>query len=379
MIKFFLLSFLTATLYACGGAEDNSEPPAELVDFEATAEVEELWSTSIGGGDEQQYLKLYPLMLDDRLIVTNRQGRIAALDLQTGDEIWEVELDVILSGGVGGNAEHHFVTTRDGEIIALDAKGKITWRKQLSSEVLVPAVIVDKVIIIRSLDGQISGLDLETGKQNWIYKRDVPALSLRGNSRPVVNRGLLYNGLDNGRLAVINAEDGRVVYDIAVAVPKGRSELERMVDIDGDASLNDGVLYIASYQGRVVAVDIRKGRLIWSRKLSTSTGVEVDDSTLFSTDDRDHIWALDKNNGATLWKQEKLKARQLTRPVKMGEAIIVGDFEGYLHWLSKYDGHFISRIEVDDAGILVPPMVKNNRLYVVSRGGDVVAYKLKNN
>jgi outer membrane protein assembly factor BamB len=376
MIKFFFLSFLTVSLYACGGSADNSEPPAELIDFEATAEVDELWNASIGSGDDQQYLKLYPLMLDDRLIVANRQGEVVAIDLETGDEIWKVELDVVLSGGVGGNAEHHFITTRDGEIIALDGKGKISWREKLSTEVLVPPVVVDKVIVVRSLDGQITGLDLNTGKLNWLYKRDVPALSLRGNNRPVVDQGRIYNGLDNGRMAVLNAKDGRVLYDVAVAIPKGRSELERMVDIDGDAKLSSGVLYIASYQGRVVAIDVRKGQLIWSRKLSTSTGVEVDGSTLFSTDERDHIWALDSNNGATLWKQEKLKARKLTRPVEMGDTIVVGDFEGYLHWISKYDGHFVARVEVDSDGILVPPIVKNNRLYVVSRGGDVAAYKL---
>ena len=378
MIK-LLLSFLFISLYACGGADDNSEPPAELVDFESTAEVEELWNVSIGSGDEQQYLKLYPLMLDDRMIVADRQGVVVALDLESGDEVWEIELNTILSGGVGGDAQHHFVTTRDGEIIALDADGKINWRERISSEVLVPPVVVGKVLVIRSLDGQISGLDINTGKLNWLYKRDVPALSLRGNSRLLVNQGRIYSGLDNGRLAVLNAENGRVLYDVAVAIPKGRSELERMVDIDGDAALSSDVLYMASYQGRVVAIGTRRGQLQWSRKLSTSTGVEVDNSTLFSSDARDFIWALDRNNGATLWKQEKLKARQLTRPVEMGEAIVVGDFEGYLHWISKYDGHFIAREEMDSDGILVPPVVKNNRLYVISRGGEVAAYKLNNN
>jgi len=378
MIK-LLLSLLFISLYACGGAEDNSEPPAELVDFEATAEVKELWSTSIGDGDEQQYLKLYPLILNDRMIVADRQGSVVALDLETGDEVWVIELDVILSGGVGGDEQHHYVTTRDGEIIALGADGKIDWRHRISSEVLVPPVVVGKVLVIRSLDGQISGLDINTGKLSWLYKRDVPALSLRGNSRLLVIKGRIYSGSDNGRLAVLNAADGRVIYDVAVAIPKGRSELERMVDIDGDAVLSSDVLYMASYQGRVVAIGTRRGQLQWSRKLSTFTGIEVDNSTVFSSDARDYIWALDRNNGATLWKQEKLKARQLTRPVEMGEAIVVGDFEGYLHWLSKYDGHFIARIEMDGDGILVPPVVKNNRLYVISRGGEVAAYKLNNN
>ena len=374
MIKNLLLPFFVFSLYACGGAEDNSEPPAELVEFKTTAQIEELWSASISD-DDQQYLKLYPLMLGDRLIVADRQGKIKALNLKTGDEVWQTDLDIILSGGVGGNDQYHFVTTRDGEIIALDNKGKIKWRQRISSEVLVPAVVEDEHVIVRSLDGQISSLNLSDGKQEWFYQREVPALSLRGNSRLVVNQGRVFSGLDNGRLTVLEADDGRVIYDVAVAIPKGRSELERMVDIDGDAVLNDGVIYMASYQGRVVAIDAARGQLQWSRKLSTSTGVEVAANTLFSGDERDHIWALDNNNGATLWKQEKLKARQLTRPVEMGDAVVVGDFEGYLHWLSKFDGHFIARVEVDSSGILIPPIVKDNHLYVVSRAGDVVAYK----
>jgi outer membrane protein assembly factor BamB len=377
MIKNYLLCFLLISLYACGGAKDNTEPPAELVDFEASAEINKLWSSSVGGGDEQQYLRLYPLMLDDRLVIADRKGEVTALNLHTGDVIWSIELDVILSGGVGGDAQHHFVSTRDGEIIALQADGKIKWRERISSEVLVPVISVDEILIIRSLDGQISSLKRDDGKLNWLYKREVPALSLRGNSRPLINRGRIYSGLDNGRLVVLDLADGRVLYDITVAIPTGRSELERMVDIDGDAALNQGVLYIASYQGRVVGVDTRKGQLLWSRKLSTSSGVEVDDSTLFSSDDRGHVWALDSSNGATLWKQEKLQARQLTRPVTMGNTIIVADFEGYLHWLSKYDGRFIARIEMDSDGILVPPIVKDNRLYVVSRGGEVAAYEIK--
>ena len=160
MIKHFLLLLLLTSLYACSGAEDNSEPPAELVDFESSIEIEELWSVSIGGGDQQQYLKLYPLMLEDRLIVADRNGEVLAVNLKNGNKIWQVNLDVILSGGVGGNEQSLFVTTRDGEIISLNAEGKVNWRERISSEVLVPPVLIDEVVIIKSLDGQVSGLDI---------------------------------------------------------------------------------------------------------------------------------------------------------------------------------------------------------------------------
>ena len=378
MIKQLSLIFLLTTLYACGGS-DNSEPPAELVDFEASVEIEELWNISVGDGDKRQYLKLYPLMLEERLIVADRNGDVIAVDLEQGKTVWEVDLKVVLSGGVGGNEQHHLVTTRDGEIISLDASGKIVWREQISSEVLVPPVIVNNVVVIRSIDGQITGLDVNTGKQNWIYNREVPDLTLRGNSRPVVNQNYVYTGLDNGRMTALDSNDGNVLYDVVVAIPEGRSELERMVDIDGDAQLNDNVLYMASFQGRVVAIDVRKGQQLWSRKLSSSTGVDVDASSLFISDSQDHVWAMDKNNGATLWKQEKLQARKLTRPVVMDDMLVVGDYEGYLHWLSKYDGHFMARVDTDNEGFLVPPVLKDDRLYVISRDGNLSVFRIKNN
>jgi len=378
-LKHFFILITALSITACGSGEDNSEPPAELVEFESSAEINHLWSTSIGDGVEQQYLKLYPLLLEDRLIVVDRDGEVTALELETGNELWSSELNVRVSGGVGGDKENHLITTRDGEVILLDAEGKEKWRGRASSEILVPPEIDDDVIIVRSVDGQITALSLKSGEKIWMSKHDVPALTLRGNSRPLVKHGRIYSGLDSGRLIVLDSSDGRTLYDLAISVPKGRSELERMVDIDGDAAFKDGTLYMASYHGRVVAIDVRRGQLSWTRNLSTVTGVEINDSSLFSSDERDNLWALDRSNGATLWKQEKLKARQLTKPVVMGESLVVGDFEGYLHWVSQYDGHFIARVEVDDAGILVPPLVKNDRLYIVSREGKVAAYQVKFN
>lgn len=376
MIKRFILIMLLATIAACSSEKDNSEPPAELVEFEQTIQVKKLWDVSTGDGVQQQYLKLYPLLLDDRIIVADREGNVTAVDIESGKRIWKVELDLILSAGVGGNAEHHYVATKDGEIVALNSEGKIDWRNQISSEVLVPPELADDRVIVRSVDGQIVALTRNTGEQEWNYQREVPALSLRGNSRLIISFGRIYSGLDNGRLVVLDATDGRTLLDVAVAVPTGRSELERIVDIDGDAVLDNGVLYMASYQGRVVAIDIRRGQLVWTRKLSTSTGIDVSSNSMFVADDRDHIWALDRNNGATLWKQDKLTARQVTRPAVLDELVVAGDFEGYLHFMSQFDGHFVARVEMDDSGILVPPMTRGDKVFAISRDGRLAAYQV---
>jgi len=375
-LKLFVLLF-SLLLLSCGAEEDNAEPPSELVDFESSVEIEKLWNVSVGGGVEQHYLKLYPLLLSDRLVVTDRNGTVQSVNLDDGDELWSVDLDVVISGGVGGNEKYYSVTSRDGEVILLEAAtGNIKWRVNVSSEVLVPADIVGNKLIVRTVDGKIIALQLESGIEQWVYKRDVPALSLRGSSRLVIQGGKIFAGLDSGRLVALN-DKGSPLFDAAVAIPRGKSELERIIDIDGDAVFKSDVLYMASFQGSVIAIDVRKGRLIWRRKLSTYTGVAVSASGLFSSDEHDHIWALDSNNGATLWKMDKLSARQITKPVVMGEAIVVGDYEGYLHWISQYDGHFLARVESDGAGFIVPPLVKGDRLYMLSRDGELSAYQYK--
>lgn len=369
-----VLSFLL--IAACSSEEDNTEPAAELTEFTATEKFTLLWDEQVGDGVNQQYLKLYPLLLDDSLVIADRSGEVASLNLKNGKIIWRQDLDSILTGGVGGDKQSHIVSTRDGEIIKLSSTGKLMWRMKNSSEVLAPAVTVDDRVVIRSTDGKIIALDLATGKLVWSYKRDVPALSLRGNSQPVIQYGRIYAGLDNGRLVVLDLAEGRLLLDIAIALPSGRSELERMVDIDGAAELDNGILYMASYQGRIVGIDIRRGQILWTRNISTSSGVSASGSTLFVADDKDHIWALDKNNGATLWKQDKLQYRGLTLPVIMAEKLLVADSLGYIHALSQYDGHFIARRKMSDDGVLTPPAVKADKLYVVNREGMIGAFKV---
>ncbi len=375
---FIILLALLQTLFLSGcGDSDNTEPPAELVDFEPSLEIEEVWSVDTGAGVEQLYVKLFPLVLEKSIVVTDREGRVSAYNIEDGSELWQTELNIVVSGGIGGDENHLVVTSRNGHVYLLDHKGELIWRVDASSEILMPAQITAESIIIRSVDGRISALDLTDGSEKWTYKRDVPALSLRGNSLPLVKKGYVFNGLDNGRLVALDLLDGHVVFDIPVAAPQGRSELERLVDIDGHSVIVADTLYIASYQGKIVSIDIRRGQLNWSRKLSTYSGVEYSSSGLFLSDAKDHIWALDANNGATLWKQEKLQARSLTRPVAMDKALVVADFEGYIHWLSAFDGHFLGRIDTDDSGVIVPPVVHNERLYVITREGELSVFEVK--
>jgi outer membrane protein assembly factor BamB len=367
---------MTVLVVACGDT-DNAEPPAELVDFEPSLQIERLWDVNTGDGAGQLYLKLSPLITDDKIIVTDRDGEVSAYELQTGKRLWRTDLDMPVSGGVGGDGTHLVVTGTNGHVVLLDNNGEVLWTVDASSEVLMPAQIAAELVVIRSVDGRISALRLKDGSQQWTFKRDVPALSLRGNSLPVITQGYLFTGLDNGRLVTLDLLSGKTIFDIAIATPSGRSELERLVDIDGRPVIEGETLYIASYQGKLISLDVRRGQLNWSRPFSSYSGVALSSSTVYSADERDHVWALDATNGATLWKQDKLQARKITRPVAMDNSVLVADFEGYLHWLSPFDGRFLARVQADDAGVIVSPQVHNDIAYVLSRDGELAAYRIK--
>jgi len=376
ILRSLLLSTMLLLVAACGDA-DNTEPPAELVEFEPSLQIERLWQVNTGDGAGQLYLKLSPLITGDKIFVTDRHGEVTAYERETGKQIWSTELDMQVSGGVGGDTAHLVVTGTNGHVVLLDTSGNIVWTVDVSSEVLMPANIVADLVVIRSVDGRISALRLKDGSEQWTFKRDVPALSLRGNSLPIITQGYIFAGLDNGRLVTLDLLSGKTIFDIAIAAPSGRSELERLVDIDGHSVIDNETLYMASYQGKLISLDIRRGQLNWSRPFSSYTGVELASSTLYSADERDHIWALDASNGATLWKQDKLQARRLTRPVAMGNTVLVADFEGYLHWLSPFDGRFLARVQADADGVIVAPQVHDDIAYVLSRDGELAAYRIK--
>lgn len=382
-----VLFFITLFLGACAD-DDNLDQPAEIVPFYSKYYLDVTWLASSGKGVEEQYVFLQPLILKKIAVTASRDGVLNIISLTTGDFEHEIELDSIISAGIGGNEDVWLVATRDAYVIAVDAhKRRQLWKTRVSTEVLARPVIYKDSVIVRTIDGKIISLDVKTGKIRWQFQRAIPDLTLRGTSEPVIARDRIFAGLADGRLVALSPENGEVVWDVALSVPTGRSEIQRLIDIDGDAELYGRVLYAASFQGRVAAIDVDRGQFLWARDFSTHTGVMLDEKTLYSSDDNGYIWALDKSNGATIWKQEKLAHRKLTRPTIIGDYLAVGDFEGYIHLLSRYDGHFIARYQLGQydklgwelgSGIIVPPIVKGkDRLVVVTRGGILYSLALR--
>lgn len=380
------LLLLVAVLFISACADEvNLDQPVELVPFDSNFYLDVTWHASTGTGVEEQYVFLHPLILKDIAVTTSRDGVLNITSLKTGDFEGDIDLDTVVSAGVGGNEDVWLLATRDAHVVAVDAQKRTElWRTRVPSEVLAKPLIYKNTVIVKTVDGKILSLDSDNGKIRWQYQRAIPDLTLRGQGEPVIARDRIFAGLDDGRLIAISPDDGSIIWDVALSVPTGRSEIQRLVDIDGDAELYGRVLYAASFQGRVAAIDVDRGQFLWARDFSTYSGVILDEKTLYSSDDNGHIWALDRLNGATIWKQDKLAHRKLTRPTIIGDYLAVGDFEGYVHLLSRYDGRFIARYQLGQfdhlgwelaSGIILPPIaLATNRLLVVTRGG--IAYVL---
>lgn len=375
-----LLPALLLLLSGCGTVtdylkgDDNAEPAAPLSEIKATIKVTTHWSRNVGKSGKEGLVNLRPVVADGKLYIASGDGQVSALDAKTGKTLWHVDTRARLGGGPGVGDALVLVGTRDGELIALAADdGKEVWRSRVTSEVLsVPSASLG-IVVTRAIDGRLFGLSAVDGKRLWTYDRTVPVLTLRGSSSPVLYRGLVIYGSDSGRLTALSQKQGFILWEKSIAFPSGRTELDRIVDIDGDPLVKDDIVYVASYQGSIVALDIKTAKLLWKRNFSSFNGMSADRKNLYVTDDQGNVWAIDRNTGASLWKQDKLLNRQVSGPGVIGDYVVVGDFEGYLHWMSIDDGRFVARTRVDSTGISSLPISDGQRLYSYSKGGTLSA------
>jgi len=359
------------------GGEDNAEPPAPLVEFEQTVIIDRRWSRDVGGTDEQ-YLKLTPALSEDRIYTVSRHGEVEALTLESGRTIWSRDTDEPLSSAPGTGSGLVLVGTSNGYVIALDeAGGEPRWKKRASSEILAAPRAEDNIAVVRTVDGKLTGLSVESGDQLWVYDRSTPALSLRGTSDPIIHEGYVLAGYDGGQLLAIELASGRPVWETRIAMGSGRSELERMVDIDATPVVHNDIIYLSTFQGRLAAVSTRGGRILWTRNIPSHAGLSVDDDRIYITDDQGHVWALDQIAGNSLWKQEALHARATSAPAVIGPYVVVGGIEGYLHWMDRDTGEFVARTRLDETPIIAPPVAVGETVYFYSIGGTLAAYTYK--
>ncbi len=384
LLRALLLATLVAVLSSCQTTKEiifressNAIKPNELEEFEARLKVEKLWSDRIGKGSDEQYLKLTPAVLGERLYVADRYGHLVASTLSTGKEEWDIhDKNVQYTGGPGGGDGLVLMGTGDGRVIAREAdSGKVRWVAKVSSEVLAAPTAGNGVTVVRTGDGHLYGLNSTTGAEMWVYERTVPTLTLRGVAPPVIDEDVAMAGFDNGRFAAVSLKNGKMVWESPLAVPTGRSDLERMVDVDSAPVLVGTMAYVSSFQGAVAALSISDGKILWTREVSSYEELSVGDDRVYVTDDKGTIWALDAKTGSSVWKQEALANRFVTAPIFFDGHVVVADFEGYVHWLDAKTGDFEYRERVTKERIIAPALNAGGILLVYSTTGQLVAMR----
>lgn len=374
MTRLLLALALAGLLPACGTKGPVREP-AELTRIEAPAlKPRVAWSASPGEGSGELHTRLRLALEPGLLLTADVEGQVDALDPKTGRRLWRVDTEARVIAGpslVGGLV---LLGTMDAEVIALNrADGTQAWRSLVSSEVLAPVAGEGGTLVVRCGDGKLFGLSAETGTRKWSFDRAQPQLTLRGQSAPLIRDGVVYAGLDNGRAVALQLETGDVLWEQIVAAPEGRNDLDRIVDIDADPLVFSDGVYAVSFGGELAAVSLVEGRVAWRRPVKSYSGVALLGAVLAVSDDEGVVWALDAQTGAALWKQEGLKYRKLSAPAAVGGYVVVGDFEGYLHWLSPEDGRIVARVRAVDEPVVAAPLEHEGLLYVLAIDGEVAA------
>lgn len=358
--------------------EDNAQPPTELEDINKTVSIQTQWSKDVGSGNDEAFVKLFPAISGNSIALIDREGLLSKLDRFSGKTLWQKDLEMTITGGLGISENLLFSSNDNAQLIALDLHtGDTQWTKTLSSISLSRPLVSGDVLVVRTLDGKLYGLLKENAQQIWIYDRGVPVLTFRGNSSPVIGGDeLVFTGFDSGKVAAIGLQHGRLLWEAIAAVPRGRSDIERMVDIDGDPILVGRSLFVVTINGRIVSIDAITGKLNWARDISSFVGIGVDKRNIYITDSDNNIWAFGQENGDILWKQDKLKYRYLTSPSVQGNKLLVADFEGYVHVLSTVDGELIGRKQFDSKGYLISPMIYKDEIYLYGNSGNITSIKL---
>jgi outer membrane protein assembly factor BamB len=370
---------LAALLIAAGCSKDKDvEPPATLVKFPATLPVKKLWGEGVGGGKKQSVLRLGlgPAVDNGVVFAASHKGEVLAASLDTGRHIWVKKLKVPISAGPGAGAGLVVVGSSKGAVVTLDgATGRELWRTRLNSELLSAPAIGEKVIVIRSVDGRLHGLDAHSGKELWSVEQQVPRLSLRGTATPVIAKEVAICGFDNGKVMAVSLNTGDTVWDSALATPHGRTELDRLVDIDSAVRVAGDNVFAAGFQGRTAMLAPDSGQIWWAHDMSSYRGLAVDEENLYVTQSDGIVVALRQRDGSELWRNQKLKLRRLTTPVLTSTAIAVADFQGYLHWLDKTTGELVARERVAKERISNSPVAVGDTVVVLTDRGKLAAFR----
>jgi len=376
--------FMITTMFvlsACsifGKDEDEELQPLELAKFNEQLDVRKLWTTRVGKGTEFLRIGLSPAGDGNRIYAASYDGNVVALNPEDGRRVWRVETETTLSAGPGVGEGLVVVAGYDGDLVALKAEdGSEAWHIDIAGEVLARPLVQEGVVVVYTIDGRLRVYSAFDGAERWSFEQPPPALTQRGSASPIMVGTTVIAGFDNGRLVALNVDDGTPEWEAILAPPSGRSDLERLSDVDGSIAAVGQDVYAAGYNGRVASLAVESGQVLWDRETSSPVGVAADWNNVYTVGDQGEVIALLRRNGDDVWRNEELLRREPTPPVPFSTAVVVGDFEGYVHFLSNFDGRMVARERVGKGMITGTPFVMGSRLFVQSENGDVAAFTVR--
>lgn len=375
--------------------EKESTEPAKLVDFDAEVNLDRLWKAKVGKGLGKKYIRLQPLITADRVVAGDAYGLVVAFDRFSGKEIWRQQADEVerrslginrildrsdggfVSGGVGGGEGLVLIGTTRGDVIAMSVTdGSIQWRSYLGSEIGARPAAAQGRVFAQTIDGELIALDADTGEQIWSYSSQVPLLTLRGTSAPVTARDVVYTGFASGRVVALRASNGEPIWEQRIMLPEGRSELDRIVDVDATPLVVGSAVFGQAYQGRLLQLGARDGRPRWEVELSSYLDLAAGYGQVYSIGEKGTITAVDQDRGEITWQHELLARRGLTAPLAFSNYLVVGDAEGFLHVMAQRDGRMMGRTRVSRKGLQTSFTLADGTFYVLDNAGGLNAYKI---
>jgi outer membrane protein assembly factor BamB len=367
------LASLVAVLGACSASKDIRRVPTPLTDIKSVLEVKQAWKASVGksGG----YL-FQPAVAEGAVFAAGANGSVGKFNATTGDTIWKVKLDADLSAGVGTDGKLSAVGSVDGTLFVLDQNGKVSWKINVGGEILSPPLVGNGFVIVRTVDGRVTAFDSQTGEQKWVFRNRAVPLNLRTTlGLTFAGTNAVLAGFPGGSLAAISLANGDAFWQTAVSYPQGVTEVERINDVSGSPTLVGRLACAGTFQGKIGCFDVESGQPVWDHAFSTYNGVAEDDQAVVAGDDWSVVKAFDANSGKQIWENTQLKSRDLSRPLILGRAVIVGDFQGYVHFLSRDTGDFIARMKTNSSGISAPAVIAGQSLVVQTKDGDLYAFQ----
>lgn len=372
---------IAALLAGCGifgGGKDEALEPQELRDFTPSLPVDRVWTAKLGGGSEFLRVALSPAGNEERVVAASRDGKVSAFEPATGKQLWRTELGVPLSAGPGFGENRVVVASSDGDLYCLRADdGTEIWRSYIGGESLARPLIEDDVVVAYTIDGTLQVLSLHNGSERWTLEQTLPPLTLRGAAPPVIVGNTVIAGFDNGRLIASGLTDGVTRWEVMLSPPTGRSDLERLSDVDGSIAVVGQDVYASAYQGRLAALAAESGQVLWTREIPSHVGLTADADDVYVVTASGEVAALTRRNGSERWRHDALLRREPTAPMLYEDTVVVGDLEGYVHFFDQADGKTVARLRVGKGMLSGPPVVIGGRLYVQSESGRLAVFEIE--